>query len=260
MKVAGLFAGAAAAAQFGVNHGLLFTMIHGLYVNGQGPQAKAVTGLAVADGADKGGDHGPDGVNGTFFFQLFHLGDGSLRGNALQSHIPSLAEIAHVEVLIPGLGGVTDTVTATVLLFRRGPAAGAGNPDHGCCPAHNFPDFLNGDDLAEMLDLGFGHHLANQSLRQLFLFLVDGFQPADGDDALFNGGVEEVLDVAAPVKVSHQVFGVVVRILKPDLAVAVFGAKFTHCSSASGQMTISVGGGLLVIALYCWSCSYHITS
>ena len=79
-----------------------------------------------------------------------------------------------------------------------------------------------------MFDFGRIHHCLDQSLWQPFLFAIQRFQPAYGCYPFFNSGGKKIIDIVAPAKITDKIFAVIFRIFKPDFAVTVFAAEFTH--------------------------------
>ena len=240
VELAGAGAETAPVAQGLIDLGRIFPASQGLDLHGQGAQPQTLPVCTVADGPDEGSDHGPDGMDRPLCFQHLHLGDGLGPAHGLEPCRRGLAEIPHVQAVVPGLRRVTQGIAATLLSFVRRPTAGARHTDDGGGLGDDQPDILDGDHLAEMFLFGLGHHGAYQPLRQSFLLAVDELKAAQAGDPLANGRFQKVMDIIPAPQIGQQVTGVVFGIFVPDSAIAMSCTEITHFRISTAEL---IGGG-----------------
>src|SRR5512145_1030951 len=106
---------AAAAATRLIHDGCRFSLVHGSHVEQKCPKTEASVGLTIADRADERCLHRPHRVHRASSSELAHLLYGITRGYTLESLRLRKLEPTHIQILEPGVCGVTETVTRAAL-------------------------------------------------------------------------------------------------------------------------------------------------
>jgi len=171
-------------------------------------------------------------------FHRLHLLQGNFRAEGFESFICCLAEVAHIDLFVPGLRAITDCITATNLFFLDIPAAGTGHTDNRVCLRYQFADLFDRQHLAEMLLFRLVNQSGFDSFRKVALFSVDGFEPSESLKALTECRGKKGFDILAAVQVRQQVIGIVCCILIPYLPLTVRSAELTHRFSPDSSLLI----------------------
>lgn len=168
------------------------------------------------------------------FFKKAHLRFGLLAGDPLKTNTVKGAEITEIQFLKPVIGRITYTIATTVFPARGAVTAGAGHTDDEVGPADNLIDFLDGQNLAEMLLFSLPDHLLDQRKRQPFLPVIKRLKAEQRIVSITHGGMKKIGDEMTSVEVVKQVAAIIAGIPVPDFSVTVTTAEFTHLISLAG--------------------------